>query len=88
MDDALNGCQPDAGAFKRLRRVETLEYAEQFTDIFHIKADSIVSNEQHDLMLFLVQASYFNSACERVLVNFTAFEIRLSSTSRSIERSP
>jgi hypothetical protein len=60
MDDALNGSQPDAGSFKRLRRVETLEYSKQFTYIFHIKTDSIVSNEDHDLTLFLVQAPYFD----------------------------
>jgi hypothetical protein len=60
MDDTLNGCQPDAGAFRRLRRVETLEDPEQFIDTFHIKPDSIVSNKHHYLILFVAQASYFD----------------------------
>jgi hypothetical protein len=29
LDNALNGSQPYAGGFKRLRRVETLEYTDQ-----------------------------------------------------------
>jgi hypothetical protein len=40
---ALNGSQP----FKRLKRVEALEYTEQFTYVLHVESDSIVSNE-HD----------------------------------------
>ncbi len=58
--NTLNSSQPNAGAFKRLRRVETLEYTEQFTYILHIKSDSIVSNEHDYLILLLVHASYFD----------------------------
>jgi len=69
MYNPLNGSQPDAGAFKRLRRVETLEYTEQFIYIFHIESDSIVSNENDYLILFSAHASYFDlglraRACE------------------------
>ena len=59
MDNPLNGSQPDAGAFKRLRRVETLEYTEQFIYIFHIESDSIVSNEHHYLIALLVRTPNF-----------------------------
>src|SRR6202022_388929 len=60
MDNTLNGSQPNAGAFKRLTRVEALEYTEQFAYILHIKPDSIVSNKHHYLILFLVRASDFD----------------------------
>jgi hypothetical protein len=67
--NALNGGQPDARTFKRLKRVEALEYTEQFTYILHIKSDSVVSNEHDYLILFLVHASNFDlglraRACE------------------------
>ncbi len=45
---------------KRLRRVEALEYAEQLVHVFHVKADSIVSNEHHDPILLLLRASDFD----------------------------
>ena len=60
MYDTLNRGQPDAGTFKRLGRVETLEYTEQLVYVFHVKSDSIVSNEDHHLILFLVLASDFD----------------------------
>ena len=60
MYNPLNGSQPDAGAFKRLRRVETLEYTEQFIYIFHIKADSIVADKHYYLILLVVRRSYFD----------------------------
>ena len=42
----LHGRQSDSSAFKRFRRMETLEDAEQFARIFHIKSNSVVSNEK------------------------------------------
>jgi hypothetical protein len=60
MHNTLNGSEPDAGAFKCLSRVETLEYTEEFIYILHIKSDSIVSNEHQYLISFLVRASYFD----------------------------
>ena len=68
MNNPLNGSQPDASAFKRLRPVKALEYAEQFTYVLYIKSDSIVSNEHDDLILFLVRTSNFDfgrRACAR-----------------------
>jgi hypothetical protein len=56
----LNGCQTNAGAFKRFRRVEALEYPEQFVDVFHVEADPVVPNENHDLILLLVHTPYFD----------------------------
>jgi hypothetical protein len=60
MHYTLNGSQPDACAFESLKRVETLEYPEQFVHIFHIKAHSVISDEDHHLIWFLVRASYFD----------------------------
>src|SRR5208337_441421 len=41
-DDALHICQSNTVAFKFVLGMETLEYAEEFIHIFHIKAYSIV----------------------------------------------
>ena len=68
MYNPLNGSQPDACAFKRLRRVKTLKDSEQFICIFHVKPDSVVSNEHHYLISLLIRASYFDlsvRACAR-----------------------
>src|SRR5271166_2793982 len=67
MNNALNGSQPYTSTFKRVRRVKTLEYAEQLVYVFHIESDSIVPNEDHHLV-FLIFASDFDlgrRACAR-----------------------
>src|SRR5436190_1481401 len=60
MHNSLNRSQPDAGAFKRLSRVESLEYAEELIHISHIESDSIVSNEHHHLIALLVRTPDFD----------------------------
>src|SRR4051812_4808858 len=55
-DDAANVGQPDAGALKLLRAVETLENAEKFLRILHFETHAIIANEDHKLP-FLVKAS-------------------------------
>ena len=44
MNDALNGRQPDPGAFKFVSPVKALEYAEQLVYVFHIETDAVVSD--------------------------------------------
>ena len=89
MHDALNRGQPDARAFECLRRVQALEYAEQLIYIFHVEADAIIANEDHHLICRSAPRIRFRfRPAARVRVNFTALEIRLTSTSRSMERSP
>jgi hypothetical protein len=60
MHNTLNRSEPDACAFKRFSRVETLEYSEQLIYISHIESYSIVSNEHHYLIALLVRAPYFD----------------------------
>ena len=89
MHDALNRGQADAGALKRLRGVQALEHAEQLVHVFHLEADSVVSNEYHYAIRPLFPCIRFRfRPAGGVRVNFTALEIRLTSTSRSMERSP
>src|SRR5580704_3224828 len=42
LHDALHGSQADAGTFKVLRAMQTLEDSEQFVHILHVEADTIV----------------------------------------------
>jgi hypothetical protein len=47
----LNGRQTDARPFKGLIGMKALKNAEQFVDVFHVEADPVVPNEQHNLIL-------------------------------------
>ena len=60
MSNPLDSRQADPSAFKSLRRMEALEYAEQFIYIFHIETDPIIPNEHDDLIRLLVRASDFD----------------------------
>ncbi len=50
VDNALNGRQSYPGAFKLVSQVETLKHAEEFVDILHVKARTVVSDEQLSLI--------------------------------------
>src|SRR5579859_4226267 len=45
LDDARNGGQADAGAFKFLGAMQPLEHAEEFAGIFHIEAHAVVADK-------------------------------------------
>jgi len=49
VDDPSDIRQTDAGAFELVVSVEALKDAEEFVDVLHIEANSIVSNIQRDL---------------------------------------
>src|SRR5215470_12192372 len=59
MDNPLHGRQSYTSAFKLFSPVQTLEYAKEFIDIFHLKTNAIVSNEHDDLIVFSISASEF-----------------------------
>ena len=60
MHNALDRGQTYSSSFKRLRWVETLEHAEEFIQILHVEADSIISNEYYYVILFLFRTSNFD----------------------------
>jgi hypothetical protein len=45
MNDPPDRCQPDAGTFELLGRVESLECAEQLAHMGHIESGTVVLNE-------------------------------------------
>ena len=45
VDDALNGSQSYASAFKFFRQVETLKHTEQFIYILHVETRAVVPDE-------------------------------------------
>ena len=51
VDDALDGCQPDAGAGKFTRRVQALERAEEFVCVRHIEASAVIFYEVYRFSL-------------------------------------
>jgi hypothetical protein len=56
-DDALNDSEPYASAFKLLREVQTLKYAEQFAYVLHVKARAVISDEYLDFIFIHVHAA-------------------------------
>ena len=69
--------------------VQALEHAEQLVDVFHVESDAVVPDRHDQLIRPMIRASAISiSARGRVRVNLTAFEIRLTSTRRSMARSP
>jgi hypothetical protein len=42
VDNALNGCQPNAGSFKFRRAMKTLERREELVGKFHVEACAII----------------------------------------------
>jgi len=88
MYNALNGRESDAGAFKFVRLVQPLKHSKQFVYVLHIKTHPIVPNEYYQLISVSSAYPISISARTRVRVNLTAFAIRLTSTTLSIERSP
>ena len=60
IDDSLDSRQSDAGAFKRLLPVETLEYPEELVDILHVETDAIVSNEHDDFIALALGGTDLN----------------------------
>src|SRR6266550_3208270 len=60
MDNPLNRSQSNTRAFKLFSPVKPLEYAKQLIDVLHLETDSIVSNENDDLIFFSIGASDLN----------------------------
>src|SRR5206468_5282180 len=52
-DDAMHGGQTNAGAFKFLGAVETLEDTEELIGVFHVEANPVVANEDGGLAIGL-----------------------------------
>src|ERR1039458_9691619 len=103
MNDALDIGQADACALKLVVAVQALKHAEQFAGITRIETGAVVPNEDHRLLqsgnwagrkqkrnsalCFSVKQPISILASARAPVNFTALEIRLTSTIRSKARS-
>ena len=51
VDDALDGRQPNAGALKLFRPMQTLKYAKQLVDVLHLKARAVIGDEYLDLIV-------------------------------------
>src|SRR5208337_1244921 len=60
VDDALDGSQSDSGAFKLFSQVQTLENAEEFIDILHIKAHAVIFDEHLSLVFPFIRAAKFD----------------------------
>src|SRR3981081_4019660 len=45
VDDSLHGCQANTRALEFRRRMEALKCAEQFTDIGHVEARAVITDE-------------------------------------------
>src|SRR5262245_25165128 len=60
MNDALNGRKTDTRAFKLIRPVEALEYAEKFIDVLHVKTDSVVPDKHYHTIGWVIGTSDFN----------------------------
>src|SRR5437899_11463424 len=54
MNNALDICQPDAGALKLARAVEPLEHSETLIHVLHVEAGAVIANEHHDLLFIEV----------------------------------
>jgi hypothetical protein len=60
MRNALNCGKPNTRTLEIFRSVKPLKNAKQLADVFHIKANPVVSNEQHHLIDTRVDGSYFD----------------------------
>ena len=58
-DNALDKCQPHAGAFELVSAMQTLENAKEFVGVLHVKADAIVFDEEDLLAGRLLKAADF-----------------------------
>src|SRR5258708_29606187 len=58
--DPPDRCQSDSSAFKVLRAMEPLEYAKQLIGMLHAETDSVIANENHRPVRFLLQDANFN----------------------------
>ena len=89
VDDALNDSQSYSRPFKLFAQVQTLKDAEQLVHVLHVKARAIVPEEYPSFVLIPVHAANLDLGLRvRMLVNLTALETRLTTTSLSMERSP
>src|ERR1035437_1149079 len=57
-DNAADSRQADAGAGKRRRLVQTLEYAEQLVDVAHVESSAVVANPENALFPYVVVADF------------------------------
>jgi len=67
--------------------VQALKHAKQFAGITRIETRAVVTNEDRRLTGAAGSTTDFDFGLARVPVNFTALEIRLTSTIRSKARS-
>ena len=51
VDDALDGRQPNSGALKLFRPMQTLKYAKQLVDVRHLKACAVIGDEYLGLIV-------------------------------------
>src|SRR5258708_24098211 len=59
VDDPLHGCQTDTRALEFTCRMETLKCAERFTDIGHVEARAVITDEISGFaVLFLPTKGY------------------------------
>ena len=80
-------CQADARAFKFGLWMETLEYPKEPVDIIHVKPCAIVLMKKISSFPSFLQAISI-SAWGRLLVNLTALDMILTTTSFSSDSSP
>ena len=52
MDDALDQCKADAGAFEFLNTVQTLKHLKQLVCVVHVEAGAVVPDRVNDLRPF------------------------------------
>jgi len=84
MNDPLDIRQADARALELVLAVQALKHAEQFVGITRIESRAVVANENPPSRRRHLERNRFRFWPRReVPVNFTALEIRLTSTIRS-----
>lgn len=66
LDDAGNGCQPDAGSLEVARIVQALKRLEQLVGIRHVEARTVVPYPQDPFPIFIERRPEFD-ACRRSL---------------------
>src|SRR5262245_29056205 len=60
VNNSLDVRQSNTGALVVLGWMQTLKYAKELVGIFHVKTDTIVSNENHRFIRLVREGSYFN----------------------------
>ena len=58
LEDTLHGREADAGAFKVLGPVQTLEDPKEFGDVFHVETHAVVTHEKDTFSIFLLESDF------------------------------